>query len=124
MARQIADARRKPAAMLPARLPAERAFEADEDAAAEAATVAGVEGATAEALRTELAAVDAMLALAEPTAMRADARVRWLVQWVEQNMLDGRVWNQRGLPFCDADYRPRIEARSDRDPMAIQWSAP
>jgi hypothetical protein len=65
-----------------------------------------------------------MLALAEPTAMRADARVRWLVQWVEQNMLDGRVWNQRGLPFCDADYRPRIEARSDRDPMAVQWSAP
>jgi hypothetical protein len=77
--------------------PAERTFEADEDAAAEAATAAGVEGATAEALCTELAAVDAMLALAEPTAIRADARVRWLVQWIKQNMLDGRAWNERRL---------------------------
>jgi hypothetical protein len=40
---------------------------------AKAATLAGGEGATADALRAELAAVDAMLAIAEPAAMRPDA---------------------------------------------------
>jgi ERCC4-related helicase len=76
---------------------AEQALDADEDAAAEAATVAGAEGATTEALQAELAMVDEMLGIAEPAAMRSDARVRWLVQWIEQNMLDGSMWNDRRL---------------------------
>jgi hypothetical protein len=76
---------------------AEQAIDADEDAAAEAATVAGAEGATTDALRAELAMVDDMLGLAEPASLRPDARVHWLVQWIEQNMLDGRAWNDRRL---------------------------
>jgi hypothetical protein len=62
---------------------AEQVLDTDEDAAAEAATIAGAEGATAEALRAELAVVDDMLRLAEPAAPRPDARVDWLVQWIE-----------------------------------------
>jgi hypothetical protein len=61
---------------------AEQVLEADEDGAAEAASVAGAEGATRDALRAELVMVDAMLAIAEPVASRPDARVRWLVQWI------------------------------------------
>jgi ERCC4-related helicase len=76
---------------------AEQALDADEDAATEAATVAGAEGATADALRAEVAMVDDMLRIAEPAARRPDARIRWLVQWIEQNMLDGNAWNQRRL---------------------------
>jgi ERCC4-related helicase len=76
---------------------AERAVDADEDAATQAATVAGAEGATTEALRGELALVDEMLRLAEPAALRLDARVSWLMQWIKQNMLDGRIWNSRRL---------------------------
>jgi ERCC4-related helicase len=76
---------------------AEQAFDADEDAATEAATVAGAEGATADALRAELAKVDDMLRIAEPAARRPDARIQWLVQWIEQNMLDGNAWNERRL---------------------------
>jgi hypothetical protein len=58
---------------------AELVVEADDDAVAEAATVAGAEGATAEALRAELAMVDEMLGIAEPASPRPDARIRWLV---------------------------------------------
>ncbi len=76
---------------------AEQVLDADEDAATEAATVAGAEGATTDALRAELAMVDEMLRIAEPAARRPDARVRWLVQWIEQNMLDGNAWNDRRL---------------------------
>jgi hypothetical protein len=76
---------------------AEQVLEADEEAAAEAATVAGAEGATTEGLRAELAMVDDMLGIAEPAAMRPDARIRWLVQWIEQNMLNGGMWNERRL---------------------------
>jgi ERCC4-related helicase len=76
---------------------AEQVLEADDDAAAEAASFAGAEGATRDGLRAELAMVDAMLAIAEPTSSRPDARVRWLVQWIEQNMLDGSSWNDRRL---------------------------
>jgi len=76
---------------------AEEVLDADEDAAAEAATVAGAEGATADALRVEMDMVDEMLQIAEPAARRPDARSRWLVQWIEQNMLDGSAWNDRRL---------------------------
>jgi ERCC4-related helicase len=76
---------------------AEQVLDADEDAATEAATMAGAEGATADALRAELAKVDHMLRIAEPAARRPDARIRWLGTWIEQNMLDGNGWNERRL---------------------------
>jgi hypothetical protein len=76
---------------------ADAALDADEDAAAEAATIAGAEGATAEALRAELAMVDEMAGIAEPASLRPDARVHWLTRWIEQNMLNGRTWNDRRL---------------------------
>jgi SNF2 family DNA or RNA helicase len=69
----------------------------DQKAAAEAATVLGVAGADAKALQAEIAAVDAMLALAESHAAALDARVRWLVDWIGRNMLVGRRWNERRL---------------------------
>jgi predicted DNA binding CopG/RHH family protein len=76
---------------------AEQAIEADDEATAEAATVVGAEGASAADLRTELAAVDAMLAIAERESLRPDARVRWLVEWIKANMLAGTTWNNRRL---------------------------
>jgi superfamily II DNA/RNA helicase len=66
-------------------------------AAAEAASVVGAADASTADLRKELAAVDDMLALAEKAALRPDARVRWLVQWIKSNMVSGAMWNERRL---------------------------
>lgn len=76
---------------------AEVALDDDEDATAEAASRAGAVGATKSALQEELAAVDEMLAIAEPAASRPDARVRWLAKWIEANMRSGAAWNDRRL---------------------------
>lgn len=76
---------------------AEKALDADEEATAEAASVAGAMGASTGDLHKELKAVDEMLALAEPAAMRPDARVRWLVEWIKKHMLAGTAWNARRL---------------------------
>jgi hypothetical protein len=76
---------------------AEAAIAADEDAITEARAMLGGEGASAADLRAELAAVDAMLSIAEANAHRADARVRWLVDWINAHMLAGRTWNRRRL---------------------------
>jgi SNF2 family DNA or RNA helicase len=76
---------------------AEAAIEVDDEATAEAATLLGAENAAASDLRKELAAVDAMLAIAEPEALRPDTRVRWLVQWIKANLLTGSGWNSRRL---------------------------
>ena len=76
---------------------AEEVIDADEDAATEAASVVGAADASAADLRKELAAVDDMLALAEKAALRPDARVHWLVQWIKGNMLSGTTWNDRRL---------------------------
>jgi ERCC4-related helicase len=76
---------------------AEAAIEADEDVAAEVASVVGAAEASTADLRAELAAVDDMLALAEPAAFKSDARVRWLVQWIKANLLSGKNWNNRRL---------------------------
>ncbi len=69
----------------------------EEDALAEAASAVGLSGAAQPILRTEMAAVDEMLALAERAAGRSDARVDWLVRWIRSNMLDGISWNERRL---------------------------
>jgi ERCC4-related helicase len=79
---------------------AEEAIDADEDVAAEVASTAGAAGAGATELRAELAAVDDMLAIAERAALRPDARVHWLVQWIKTNLLtgsNGLNWNSRRL---------------------------
>jgi SNF2 family DNA or RNA helicase len=76
---------------------AEEAIEADEDATIEAASVVGAVDASAADLRKELVAVDEMLGFAENAALRSDARVLWLVQWIKANLLSGKIWNDRRL---------------------------
>lgn len=76
---------------------AEKSIEADEDAAAEAASVLGAAGAAKGDLRAELAAVDAMLIVAQRNASMPDARVHWLVDWIKQNLFNGVNWNNRRL---------------------------
>ena len=75
----------------------EAKLEADEDAAAMAATTLGTAGAGASDIAAELAAVDDMLALARQHASKSDTRVAWLVGWVRANMLAGDQWNHRRL---------------------------
>ncbi len=76
---------------------AEMAIEADDDATNEAASALGAAGAAKGDLRTELAAVDEMLMIAERHASRPDARVNWLVEWIKANLLLGKNWNRRRL---------------------------
>ena len=92
---------------------AESALEADEEVAAEAASAVGAANASAADLRAELAAVDEMLAIAEPVALKPDARVRWLVQWIKDNLLSGQNWNNRRLIIFTEweDTRRWIERR-------------
>ncbi len=76
---------------------AETAIEADEEATAVAASIAGAVDAPVGDLREELAAVEEMLAFAERAALKPDARVHWLVQWIKTNLLSGSTWNNRRL---------------------------
>ncbi len=75
----------------------EAQIDADEEAAAEQASLLGAVGAEIAALRIELAAVDDMLAIADGAAPRPDARVRWLVDWIRAELLEGRRWKDRRL---------------------------
>jgi superfamily II DNA or RNA helicase len=75
----------------------EQIIYADEEAAVEAASVAGAINASATDLRAELEVVDAMLELAENHARQNDARVRWLIDWIKANLLSGAKWNDRRL---------------------------
>lgn len=85
----------------------------DDEAYTEAATLAGVAGATKDALRVELAAVDEMLPVAEAAARRRDLRVDHLGAWIRANMLEGRRWNSRRLILFTEyeDTRRWLEAR-------------
>ena len=76
---------------------AEKTIDADDDATAEAASALGAADAAKGDLRTELAAVDEMLAIAERHASRPDARVHWLIDWIKANLLAGQNWNRRRL---------------------------
>lgn len=69
----------------------------DDDEEAEAASLLGAVDATAEQLRSELAAVDAMLEVAEAAKSSADARVRWLTEWIGRNMRPCDAWTNRRL---------------------------
>ena len=63
-----------------------------------------------------LAAVDDMLAIAEHAALRPDARVHWLVQWIKANLLSGSKWNNRRLIIFTEweDTRRWLERRLQR----------
>ena len=76
---------------------AEFAIDADEEANAAAASAAGAVDATHGDLRAELTAIDEMLALAQKHVSQPDVRVRWLVEWIGDNLMDGRDWNRRRL---------------------------
>jgi ERCC4-related helicase len=76
---------------------ADKDIVADEEAAAEQASLLGAAGARKSALQAELVAVDDMLRLAEASATRADARVRWLVDWIRSSLLKGEEWRERRL---------------------------
>ncbi|TXL71235.1 DEAD/DEAH box helicase [Vineibacter terrae] len=98
---------------------AETAIDADDDATAEAATALGVADAAADDLRAELAAVEAMLALAERHASRPDARVDWLVAWIKANLLAGSAWNRRRLiVFTEYEDTRRWLERRLREALA------
>jgi len=70
---------------------------ADDDEAVAAATVLGQRNVTAAQFAAEIAAVDAMIALADAHAMKPDARVRWLVEWIQANLFRKGQWNERRL---------------------------
>jgi superfamily II DNA/RNA helicase len=87
---------------------------ADDDAAVEAATIASHHDMSAKQLALELAAVDAMILLADEHASKPDARVRRLVQWIRDSMLlPGGQWNdQRVIIFTEyEDTRRWLERR-------------
>jgi hypothetical protein len=72
-------------------------IEPDEDAAVQAATALAELDATQAERTADIAAVDAMITLAEANRGRPDARVRRLVEWVRANMTIGGGWNGRRL---------------------------
>jgi hypothetical protein len=69
----------------------------DDVSLTEAATSAGIAGATANELTTELNLVDDMLAIAEAHRNQPDARIRWLNTWIRANLAPDGVWNNRRL---------------------------
>ena len=99
------------------------AAEPDEDAATTAATALAELDATQAERTADLAAVNAMLAIAEAHRARPDARVRWLANWVRANMTTAGTWNDRRLViFTEWDAtrmwleRRLAEALHDFDP--------
>jgi hypothetical protein len=98
---------------------AEKTIEADDDATAEAASALGAADAAKGDLRTELAAVDDMLAIAERHSSRPDARVRWLTDWIKANLLTDQNWNRRRLIiFTEYEDTRRWLERRLREAMA------
>ncbi len=98
---------------------AEEAISADEDAAAEAATVAGAAGAPSDALRAELAMVNDMLSFVEPLAARPDERMKWLVDWIKCNLAPNGHWNHRRLIiFTEWEDTRRCLERRLREALA------
>lgn len=81
-------------------LEAQETDEADDEAetaAAESASALGTMDAMPEAMRAELALVDAMLEVAQQHAAQPDARIRWLTAWIRENLLPSGSWNRRRL---------------------------
>ena len=60
-----------------------------------------------------------MLAIAEGTAARPDARVRWLVDWIHAELLDGNRWKDRRLiVFTEYDDTRRYLEKRLREAIA------
>jgi ElaB/YqjD/DUF883 family membrane-anchored ribosome-binding protein len=76
---------------------AEDALDREAARATEAATLAGTDAAAREDLLSEIAMVDEMIAVADDVKNRADARVKWMVDWIRENLSDGQGWNDRRL---------------------------
>jgi SNF2 family DNA or RNA helicase len=68
---------------------------ADDDAAIEAATVQAHHKPTAVQLASEIAAVDAMIAIADAHSAKPDARVQWLTRWIREYLIPEGRWNDR-----------------------------
>lgn len=69
----------------------------EEDQGALAAAALGATDASRSQLDAELAAVDAMIEVAEKAATSADARIQWLEDWIQTNMLLEGQWGERRL---------------------------
>ena len=74
-----------------------RLIDQEDDKGADAAARLGTAEASRAQLEAERAAVDAMLAIAEKAATRPDARIRWLENWIETEMLADGGWTDRRL---------------------------
>jgi ERCC4-related helicase len=71
-------------------------MQSEEDDIVESATSAAA--ASLRGFEEAIARVEAMLEIAKQNERRPDARVAWLVDWINRNMLDGaRAWNSRRL---------------------------
>ena len=73
------------------------ALESDDTAATEAASRLGAVNTPVEELKAELACVEDMLRISTEAAWAPDARVRWLLDWMQANMVPGGTWNERRL---------------------------
>ena len=69
----------------------------EEDQGALAAAALGATDASRSQLDAELAAVDAMIEVAERVATSPDARIQWLEEWIHTNMFPGGHWGERRL---------------------------
>ncbi|NBB24803.1 ATP-dependent helicase [Porphyrobacter sp. SLTP] len=69
----------------------------EEDQGADAAAALGTAEASRGQLDGELAAVDAMIAVSEKAATSADARIEWLEDWINGNMVADGQWGERRL---------------------------
>lgn len=69
----------------------------EEDQGALAAAALGATDASRSQLDAELAAVDAMIEVAERAATSPDARIQWLEDWIHTNMFPGGQWGERRL---------------------------
>lgn len=69
----------------------------DEDAATIAATALATQDASQDEQAAALAAVEAMLEIAETHRHRPDARVQQLARWIRAHMTHDGAWNERRL---------------------------
>ena len=84
-----------------------------EDHAFEIATITGSAGGERYQLAAELAAVDDMLKLADANRYAPDARIDWLIGWIEENLRKDGTWTQRRLILFTEweDTRRWVEAQ-------------
>ncbi|WP_296616729.1 DISARM system SNF2-like helicase DrmD [Sphingomonas sp.] len=74
-----------------------RLLDEEEDLAAEAAATLATEEVDRAQLEAERYHASAMLAIAEATRGKPDARIQWLEQWIRAHLLEGERWGSRRL---------------------------